>query len=162
MDKKFASKLNFRVIWSTIDICQKSRKMSDTFSLWKQKILLNFLSNLFMTFQSLFYDLNTIVLREIQIIFNINFFNQVFEIQFFRLVENKLSWFDSSKSFEVIIIWNWLEYLMNSHWNKCNFLKMHIFRWFWLEKIENNWSNKNSSQISLTLILQYFVIIFHF
>ena len=57
-----------------------------------------------MTFQSLFYDLNTIVLREIQIIFNVNFFNQVFEIQFFRLVEDKLSWFDSSKSFEVIII----------------------------------------------------------
>ena len=104
MDKKFASKLNFRVIWSTIDICQKSRKMSDTFSLWKQKILFNFLSNLFMTFQSLFYDLNTIVLREIQIIFNVNFFNQVFEIQFFRLVEDKLSWFDSSKSFEVVII----------------------------------------------------------
>ena len=91
MDKKFASKLNFRVIWSIIDTCQKSRKMSDTFSFWKQKILLNLLSNLFMTFQSLFYDLNTIVLREIQIIFNVNFFNQVFEIQFFRLVENKFS-----------------------------------------------------------------------
>ena len=116
-----------------------------------------------------FYDVSKLILRleydcvkrnsnHLQCkLFQSSFWNSVF-----RLVENKFSWFDSSKSFEVIIIWNWLEYLMNSPWNKCNFLKMHIFRWFWLEKIENNWSNKNSAQIFLTLILQYFVIIFHF